>query len=156
MPDEDDITHGALEILVDAQRGERDREREMAERAEAARTNADEARLALAQLAEPAVRLIAARLYGVEVDDGGRAVTKDREDTAWEVLSRIGVPRLRATAVAASIAAATRAPAPDSPGWDEGDDEEGREKELDPASVDAQIEAFLEGARAARDLGAGE
>lgn len=155
MHEEDDVTCGALEIIVQARQEEQNREREMAERAEAARISADEARLALAGLAEPAVRVIACRLAGFEVDWDGRAVTKEREDTAWEVLSRIGVPRLRATAVAASIAATTHAPAPGSPGW-EPDEDDGRDvKELDPASVDAQIQAFLDGARAAKDLGSG-
>lgn len=172
MDEDFDPSAGSLEIMVRQQAREQTDAELIAARAEEARMHADAARLALAHLAEPAVRVIAARLAGAPaeggqgalkagtfpLDDEGRPVTREREDTAWEVLARIGVPRLRATAVAASIAAQTHAPAPLAPGWvdpalDGADD--GREedaKELDPASVDAQIVAFLEGARAQRDL----
>lgn len=153
MSEEDEILSGALVHIVDYQQREKTAERSLAERAEASRSLADEARLALAELASPAVAIIACRLAGLPADWDGVPVSKDREDTAWEVLSRIGVPRLRATAVAASIVAATNSPAPGSPGWEppESDDQEDV-KELDPASVDAQIESFLAGARAQREL----
>jgi hypothetical protein len=153
--DDNDIPMGSLELVIAHREDERSREQQAAERAEAARSQADDARLALTSLAEPAVRVIAARLIGLEVDDENRKITKDREDTAWEVLSRIGVPRLRATAIAASISAFTHAPAPGSPGWvppEVEDGEDGEDLELDPASVDAQIQAFLDGASAARKL----
>ncbi len=156
MPEEDDILTGALELsTAHWQRSQAD-DRTVAERAEYSRQLADDARLALADLALPAVYIITQRLAGVEIDGNGKAITDDREDTAWEILSRVGVPRLRATAIAASISAAPNAPAPDSPGWVPPQLEDGDEtKELDPASYDAQIESFLAGARAAKDL-AGE
>jgi hypothetical protein len=155
MSSEDDLPVGALELVIDARYRDESQSQEIADRAEHARGLADEARLALAQLAEPAVKLIALRLMGIDVDWQGKPVTDDREETAWEVLSRIGVPRLRATAIAASIAAATQAPAPDSPGWvpPTEEDEDEAAKELDPATIDGQIQAFLDGARAQRDLG---
>lgn len=172
MSEDYDPSVGSLELLVENRRQEQTAEQEMLERAEAARGLADEARLALASLAEPACRVIAARLMGAPaeggqgalkagefpLDENGRPVTKEREDTAWEILARIGVPRLRATAVAASMAAATRAPAPNSPGWVspelEGEDvEDSEDSKVTPSEIDSQIAAFLEGARAQRDLG---
>lgn len=155
MHDEDEILSGSLELLVDYRARENAQQAEIADRAENARKLADEARLALADLASPAVAIIALRLAGAEIDWDGRAVNKDREDTAWEVLSRIGIPRLRATAIAASISAQTQIVAPGSPGWvaPELDEDANEIKEIDPTSVDAQIQAFLDGARAQRDLG---
>jgi hypothetical protein len=154
MSEEDDILTGALELSTAHWRREQDVDRTLEERAERSRMLADEVRLALAELAMPAVTLIAARLAGVELDDNKKPITDEREDTAWEILSRVGVPRLRATAIAASISAAPNAPAPDSPGWvpPQLDDGDGEQKELDPASYDAQIESFLAGADAKRKL----
>jgi hypothetical protein len=152
MHDEDEILSGALVHLVDHQQRERSAEQQLAERQEGARRYADEARLQLAELAAPAVAVIALRLSGSTEDWDGRTLNKEREDTAWEVLSRIGVPRLRATAVAASIVAQTSTPAPGSPGWEPDEIEREEAAELDPASVDAQIEAFIAGARAQRDI----
>jgi hypothetical protein len=154
MDDTDDFVGGALVHIVDSRQQQQSDQREMAERAEHARDLADQARLDLAELAAPAVALIACQLTGVPNDWNDKPINKDRVDTAWEVLSRIGVPRLRATAIAASIAASTQAPAPDSPGWvPEADDDEDEAAELDPASIDGQIDAFIAGARAQRDLG---
>lgn len=149
----DEILGGSLELLVDFRQQEDQTRRELAERAEHARGLADEARLALAELARPACAIVALRLAGRDVDWDGRSITKDREDTAWEVLSRIGVPKLRATAVAASITAHTQAPAPGAPGWvPPRDDEEDGSFELDPATIDGQIESFLAGVRAGQEL----
>jgi hypothetical protein len=154
--EEDDvITGAAVELLIDHQRREQDQQRQIAEKAEDARLKADAARLALAGLAEEAVRVIMYRLIAspaeggqgalkageFPLDEAGRPVTKEREDTAWEILSRIGVPRLRATAVAASIAAHTVSPGPGSPA-----------AAIGVGEVDAQIEAFLAGADAADRL----
>ncbi len=153
MSEEDDLLTGTLVHVTEFWEKAQAEEQSIAERAESSRTLTDEARLALTQLAIPSVQLIGARLMGVETDANKRPITKDREDTAWEVLSRVGVPRLRATAIAASISAATHAPAPDSPGWEPPDEDDSDEaKELDPASYDAQIEAFVAGADAARKL----
>jgi hypothetical protein len=166
--EEDDvITGAAVELLIDHQRREQDQQRQIAEKAEDARLKAEAARLALAGLAEEAVRVIMYRLIAspaeggqgalkageFPLDEAGRPVTKEREDTAWEILSRIGVPRLRATAVAASIAAHTVSPGPGSPGWEppEEDAEEGAAA-IGVGEVDAQIEAFLAGADAADRL----
>lgn len=158
MHDEDEILSGTLELLVDARQHQDRAEATIAERAETARQLADEARLALADLAGPAVAIIALRLAGSELDWDGKKVNKDREDTAWEVLSRIGIPRLRATAIAASISAQTQAVAPGSPGWVAPEIEEDADevREIDPTSIDAQIESFLAGARAQKDLGKDE
>lgn len=143
----------ALDIIVDSQR-EKSRQAEVdAEREARARGLADDSRLALAELAPMAVAVIACRLYGREYDPDGVLVTADREDTAWELLSRVGVPKLRATAVAASIFAAPTAPAPGSPGWEPPEVEGGETEELDPASVDAAIDSFFAGVKAQRDLG---
>lgn len=152
--DEDDLLgHGALELILDARRGENDAASAVREQSEKARAQADAARLALAVLAEKCCHVIALRLLGEPFDDAGRPLTKDREDTAWEVLSRIGVPKLRATAIAASMAASTHAPAPGSPGWvppdDRADDEE---LELTGGEVDERIQAFLDGARLGADV----
>jgi hypothetical protein len=153
VSEEDDILTGTLVHVTEYWEKAQSEEKSIAERAESSRTLTDEARLALTQLALPSVSIIGARLLGLPADDNGVAITKDREDTAWEILSRVGVPRLRATAIAASISAATHAPAPDSPGWEPPDeDDDGEAKELDPASYDAQIEAFVAGADAARKL----
>ena len=153
MAEEDDILTGALELSTAHWQQEQIAGRTIEERAERSRLIADEARLALAELAMPAVKLIAARLAGVELDNNGKPLTDDREDTAWEILSRVGVPRLRATAIAASISAAPNAPAPDSPGWIPPQlDDEDEQQALDPASYDAQIDAFLAGAEAKSKL----
>lgn len=122
-----------------------------------ARERVDTARLALAELAEPAVKLIACRLFGVDVDDAGRAIDADREKVAWEVLSRVGVPKLRATAVAASLSASPTSPAPIYGAYgvvDPGASTDGAsaDGEIDAASVDYQIDQFLRGAEAARNL----
>lgn len=170
MDETDDLFRGSLEILVQSRKQEQTAEDEMLARAEIARDLADEARLALSMLAEPACQVIAMRLLGAPAEGGqgalkagefpldsnGRPVTKEREDTAWEVLARIGVPRLRATTIAASIAAQTRAPSPLSPGWvppEDTDTEEENEDEATPTEIDAQIASFLAGARAQKDLG---
>lgn len=155
MHDDDDILRGTLVHVIEAQQDQAAADRTIAERAEESRTKVDEARLAMAELAGPSVAIIACRLAGLPNDWDGRPVSKEREDTAWELLSRVGIPRLRATAIAASIAASTGAPAPDSPGWvdPEDADDSDQEKELDPATIDGQIEAFIAGARAQRDLG---
>lgn len=153
MHDDDDIVGSAIELLVDSSRREQSQQQEIVEKAQLARIQADAARLALAELAAPSVAVIALRLSGTTTDWDGRPITKDREDTAWEVLSRIGVPKLRATAVAASIAAHTAAPAPGAPGWEPPElDEEDEDKAIDVASVDSQIEAFLAGADVAKKM----
>lgn len=143
----------ALDLIVDRQRESAQQAAADAERAERARQNADECRLALAELAPMAVAVVACRLYGREYDPEGVLVTADREETAWELLSRVGVPKLRATAVAASIFAAPNSPAPGSPGWEPPEVEGADVEELDPSSVDAMIDSFFAGVKAQKDLG---
>lgn len=140
----------ALDVIVAGQREKANAARVEAEREQRARSIADDTRLALAEMAPMAVAVIACRLYGRPLD--GQPVSEDREETAWEILSRVGIPKLRATAVAASIFAAPQSPAPGSPGWAPPEVEESEVVELDPASVDAQIDSFIYGADAAQKI----
>jgi hypothetical protein len=145
--------YGEIELLVDRRMGQEDEDRARAARLDEARRKVDEARLAIAQLAGPAVAIIACRLMGHTADWDGAAVTDERVETAMSVLDRVGIPKLRATAIAASIAHAPTSAAPGSPGWESPQvDAGGEAEELDVGSVDAQIAAFLDGARIARDV----
>lgn len=148
--------YGEIELLVDRRVGQEGEDRERQAKLDAARRQVDDARLAIAGLAAPAVNLIGYRLAGRDVDWEGRPITEERIDIALSVLDRVGIPKLRATAIAASIAHAPTAAAPGSPGWeppavDAGD----RAEELDVGTVDAQIAAFLDGARVQRDVDGG-
>jgi hypothetical protein len=144
---------GALDVVLDARRQQGRTEDEAQRRLDESRRRVDDARTALAELAEPAVGLISYVLAGKVNDDNGVRITEDRIDMALTVLDRVGIPKLRATAISASIAHAPSSPAPGSPGWEPPQVEDGDEEaELDVGSVDAQISAFLEGAHAARDL----
>lgn len=144
----------ALAILVDHDRAQHQADSERRTKMLEAQQRIDEARLAISQLAAPAVKILACRLMGVDVDSEGRKITESRELTALEVLDRCGIPKLRAHAVAASIAQSAMDPVAGHPGWVEPEVGRGDENggELDPASVDAQIAAFLAGARAQRDV----
>lgn len=150
------IEFEALELYQPHADGERDAEAQREEQQRDAREKVDTARLALAELAGPAVALIAMRLFGQDVDSAGRKINADREKVAWEVLSRVGVPKLRATAVAASISASPTAPAPIYGAYgvvDQGASLDSEEQgEIDPMSVDFKIDEFLRGAAAARLL----
>jgi hypothetical protein len=139
----------ALDIVLQHQKDDRRDAKQGAEAKERARQNAEAARLSLAEMAQTCVQIVFARLNGIAVDGNGQPVTEEMEKTAWEVLSRIGVPKLRASAIAASISAAPEQAAAGSPGWvDPKSLEQGDDVELDPASVDAQITAFFESVKA--------
>ncbi len=142
-----------LAVLVEHDRANHQAETARRENALKAQMRIDEARLAISALALPAVQILAARLMGIDADDQGRKITESRELTALEVLDRCGIPKLRAHAVAASIASTAINPVEGHPGWvaPEIDGDE-TDRELDPGSVDAQIAAFLAGARAQRDV----
>jgi len=145
--------YGEIELLVDQRLGQEDADRLRQETLDQARRQVDEARLAIASLAAPAVTIIGLRLAGRDQDWDGRPVTDGRVEMALAVLDRVGIPKLRATAIAASIAHAPSAPAPGSPGWEPPQVEGGAEaEELDVGTVDAQIAAFLDGARVQRDV----
>lgn len=151
------IEFEALELYGAHADEERDSAAQREERQREAREKIDQARIALAELAGPAVAIIALRLYGHDVDPSGRAVDSEREKVAWEVLSRVGVPKLRATAVAASLSASPSTPAPIYGAYgvvDQGGSlsAAGEQGEIDPTSVDYQIDQFLQGAAAARLL----
>lgn len=149
--------YGEIELLVDRRVGQEGEDRARQERLDAARRKVDEARLAIAELAAPAVAVIGLRLAGADRDWDGRTVTDERVETALAVLDRVGIPKLRATAIAASIAHAPTSAAPGSPGWEPpAVDGAGGQEELDVGTVDAQIAAFLEGARVQRDVDGGK
>jgi hypothetical protein len=150
-----DIGFGEIELLADARRDNRDAEAKRQAMLDAARHQVDAARIAMASLAAPAVALIAARIHGEDADWDGRKVTDERIEMALTVLDRIGLPKLRATAIAASIAHAPHSPAPGSPGWAPAVDGGDEAEELDVGSVDAQITAFLEGVIVGREEGHG-
>jgi hypothetical protein len=150
--EEDTEYVGALEIVALDQRAKAHASSDRDERLRKARDLVDEARLVLSELAAPAVAVIALRLQGIDTDWDGRPVTIDRETTAMAILDRVGIPKLRATAIAASLMSSTTTPAPGSPGWESLPQGDGTDGELDPSSVDAHIQAFLDGARVARDL----
>jgi hypothetical protein len=148
----EDEGHGSVELLVGSRREHENEEARRQAQLDEGRRNVDAARLAMAALAEPAVRVIAHRLLGDTIDERGVKVTDERLDAALAVLDRIGIPKLRATAIAASIAAAPTNAAPGSPGW-EPPQVEGRDDEaIDVGSVDTMISAFLEGAAAAQRM----
>jgi hypothetical protein len=142
-----------IELLVDSRRAQQDADAERQARLDTARRRVDQARMDIAELAAPAVAIIARRLAGITQDWDNRPITDERVEIALTVLDRVGIPKLRATAIAASIASAPSAPAPGSPGWAPPQVDSGGTEELDVGSVDAQISAFLDGARLARDLG---
>lgn len=153
MSFEDEGYSQALDVILTGQRQDREASDAREALMDEARRSVDDARMALAELAAPAVAILALRLAGADKDWDGRAVTDERVDAALTVMDRVGIPKLRATAVAASIAAAPTRAAPGSPGWEPAQvDGPGEAEQLDVGSVDAQIEAFLEGAKAARDL----
>ncbi len=149
----------ALDLVLADHTGRRADQESASELADAARAKVDEARLQLAELAGPAVYLLALRLAGIENDNAGRAVTEDREKTALSVLDRCGMPKLRAHQIAASVVASSASPVAGHPGWTPTSGEggvgvgaDGEPGELDPSSVDAQIDSFMAGVRAAADL----
>lgn len=151
---EDDTEYvGALEVIAQNHRAQANADSDREEKLQESRFQVDEARLALSQLAKPAVAVIAMRLMGVDVDENGKPVTVDRESTALAVLDRIGIPKLRATAIAASMVSSTQMPAVGAPGWVPLENSE--DDAIGVGEVDAHIDAFLAGARAAKDL-AGE
>lgn len=152
---------GALELLVESRDSQDRAEDERRALIEQARAQVDDARTAIARLAEPAAAIVGLRLAGVDVDWNGDRITDARYEAALTVLDRVGIPKLRATAIAPSMAAAPRSPAPGSPGWaPEAKPRDDAEAELDVGSVDAQIDAFIHGAEAVarlrRERGEGE
>jgi hypothetical protein len=147
--DEERVHTTALDIVLKHQSDDRRDAREDNAARTRARQNAEAARLSLAEMAQTCVQVVFARLHGMQTTESGVPITDEMEKTAWEVLSRIGVPKLRASAIAASVSAAPEQAAAGSPGWvDPKSLEQGDDVELDPASVDAQITAFFESVRA--------
>lgn len=158
MYDEDSYV-GTLEVLTQAQQQSFSAEQERETRMQRARELADEARLALSELAAPAVAIIGLRLAGHDTDWDGRAITDDRERTALQVLDRIGLGKLRLNAVRSSIAFETQSPTAIYGAYgkiDDGATPAGNSAldadAIDATTVDAQIASFLEGARVARDM----
>jgi hypothetical protein len=148
----EDEGHGSLELLVGSRREQEGADALRQQQLDAGRRNVDAARLAMAALAEDAVKVVACRLWGLTQDEAGVRVTDERLDAALVVLDRIGIPKLRATAIAASIAAAPTNAAPGSPGWEPPQVEDGANEAIDVGSVDAMISIFLEGAAAAQRM----